>query len=117
MGVVATPNSPRPFPQELLMSQRYCQTLVPIRIRASNITTGYIDFPIPLVAPMRIVPTLPNVLSVCTTAGSAQTGFTFSIVTSDANFGYLNVRATKASHGLSDAQVLISPTGFLEADF
>lgn len=114
-GSVALPFVPRSFADELSMCQRYTYPLHQYRqVRMSSYTVNYIDFDLPISATMRITPTISGaVFTVYNMAGSSQSGFTFSIAVGTA--GGLKLRATKNSHGLTDAYAEVSTAGVLDA--
>ena len=76
--------------------------------RATAIRTNYIDFCIPTPTTLRSTATLVNSgnLLVQTLTGSNQSGFTFAVA--QTLNGYVVVRATKNSHGLTDAMLNVS---------
>lgn len=99
--------SPTPFgvvnpTSELIKCQRYYNYLgTHVHTRASVITTDFIDFVVPI--PMMIgVPSIVGNVFVATVKSCVvQEGFTFAVIKTSPN-GTL-IRASKASHGLSDA--------------
>lgn len=103
---------------ELVKCQRYCIALkgsTDLRVRAIAVTTNTIDFTIPIPTTMRARPTLVNNgISIYNTSLTQQSGFTLAVIGST-DLTIL-MRATKTSHGLSDAVLYVNTTSFLSAD-
>jgi len=106
-GDVALQFAPKSFGEELLACQRYCYQIDPlIQLPSTSYTTNDIYFWLPVNVPMRIAPT--PVFGVegtdwqlITPSGTVQTGFSLTLVSSSTK-GVL-IKATKTSHGLTDA--------------
>jgi hypothetical protein len=104
---------------------RFCQKLNynEMRMRAYMINSNEIHFCYPI-SEMRIKPTASLIGTantdylVCATNGNPQSGFTFDI-NSYTNKKMCYIIATKNSHGLSDAFLMISTNGsaLFDADF
>ncbi|HOT31910.1 MAG TPA: hypothetical protein PLQ61_06900 [Bacteroidales bacterium] len=124
-GDVAYPFEPVPYDIELLRCMRYCQRFNynEMRMRAYLISTNEIHFCYPI-SEMRIKPTASLIGTANTdylvyaTNGNPQSGFTFDI-NSYTNKKMCYIIATKNSHGLSDAFLMISTNGsaLFDADF
>lgn len=79
------------------------------RIRATLITSTKIHFEVPIPAPLAKTPSINGTLQVETLSGTAQSGFTFTIISVSPLF--VVIEGTKSNHGLTDA-VLNSASGF-----
>jgi hypothetical protein len=86
----------------LALCQRYYMVLAPwCRARSTQLTSGLMDFPVTLPASMRVAPSINGTLVVATLSNSVQSDFTFALLSMSG--GFITIRATKASHGLTDA--------------
>lgn len=96
-----------------------CQTcLIPWggsnRVPSTLVTANIIDFIVPVPVTMRATPAIDtSLLAVCSLDGTAQSGFTFSNVTVET--GFIRIRATKKSHGLSAACLYPTTKVFFDA--
>ena len=79
------------------------------RIRAALVTSTQIHFVVPTPSPLAKTPYINGTLQVENLSGTAQSGFTFTIVSVSPLF--VVIVGTKSNHGLTDA-VLNSATGF-----
>ena len=115
-GSVALPLVQRLVGDEVRLSERYAAPLRVYRqVRMSSVQANYIDFDLPISCTMRTTPTISGaVFSIFNMAGLGQTGFTFSIAAGST--GGLRLRATKNSHGLTDAYAEVSTAGVLDAE-
>lgn len=109
------PYVPKGYGAELMECQRYYwQAKDMFRIRCNQCTGTVIDFLINFPVPMRIEPQLilPSEAYIYTLNGTANSGFTLSspTIAEAAISGYMMLRATKSSHGLTDGWIGI-PTG------
>lgn len=88
------------------------------RYRAVHILSSAIDFCIPLPVQMRAVPSFdPSALTLSSLSNGAlteQEGFTFSVLQNTPSG--LVIRATKASHGLTDAMLHIAANTIFSSD-
>lgn len=94
------------YGEQLSRCQRYAVRLSKWnRNRATNIEQDIIDFSVPIPTSMRALPVLVDVSKffVRTISGKVQDGFSLTTLGSSENSVF--VRATKTSHGLSDAQL------------
>jgi len=110
-------DAPADYGEQLALCQRYCLKLAggTARYRPSQKTGSIFDFIIPTPVSMRVTPSFSGTLgTVHAYGGDAQTGFTFAIVSLDSNS--IVVRATKSSHGLSDAMLGITSNLILSSD-
>lgn len=75
------------------------------RVRATSISTNYIEFIISVPTTLKKVPTLvyDGGLSVCTVYNEVVSGFTFS--SNNYGPGWVEIVASKANHGMTDAQL------------
>lgn len=109
LGSVATEFVPPDPASELLKCQRYC-TMIDRweRFRAVSITENLIEFSIPISTSMYAAPTIINseAFVVRDIKKQAHTGFSFSISNSATGRGILII-ASKTSHGLTDAQLVV----------
>lgn len=119
-GIVSTLAyaSPSDYITELARCQRYGfvhQGSAP-RFRAQFYYGEAIDFIISCPMPLRASPVLPDTLQVInySPGREVQTGFTFSV--NNRASGWLNIRATKAAHGLTDAFLTLTAQGFFDAN-
>jgi hypothetical protein len=117
-GSVATPCFPLSPAQELLKCQRYYQKITFARLRIAFFTSAYLDFILPLTVQMRATPSFTTVanMTVYNMSAAAQSGFTYSIINGDDNQGFLYIRATKTSHGLTDGYLLIGAATGLDSE-
>lgn len=113
-GTISTAanDAPPAFGLQLALCQRYL--ILPTyfsRYRADHVDANNVDFTIPVPVTMRTTPTITKEenLKVRTIAGVEHTGFTFAIVSAPKNC--IAIRATKTSHGLSDAQLYLDNSG------
>lgn len=115
-GSVALPFVPRFIGDESILAQRYAFPLSQYRqVRMASYQPDYVDFDLPISVLMRITPTISGAaFVVASMQGVNQTGFTFSIVAGTA--GGLRLRATKTSHGLTDAYAEVTTSGVLDAE-
>ena len=109
------PYIPKGYGAELIECQRYYwQAKDMFRIRCNQCTGTVIDFLINFPVPMRTEPQLilPSEAYIYTLNGTANSGFTLSspTIAEAAISGYMMLRATKSSHGLTDGWIGI-PTG------
>lgn len=115
-GDKATPFIPPNITEEQIKCQRYYFGLNRyVRYPASRRSTGDIDFIIPVNAMLRSTPTIignPVVYDANNT--TAQSGFTFSIVSYGINA--MAIRATKSVHGLSSAYLEVIDGVSLDAE-
>ena len=105
------------YGEQLRRCQRYAVRLSKWnRNRASNIGQDIIDFSVPIPTSMRALPVLVDVSKffVRTISGKAQDGF--SLTTSGSSETSVFVRATKTSHGLSDAQLYTENRAMFSAE-
>ena len=79
------------------------------RIRATLITPTKIHFVVPIPSPLAKTPSISGTLQVENLSGTAQDGFTFTIINVSPLF--VVIEGTKSNHGLTDA-VLNSTSGF-----
>lgn len=102
---------PQPYRNELNLCQEYqLVTKNTEYTRANYITTNTIYFSLPAPATLQSNPTFSGTMQVFDfSSGSTQTGFTFSCY---AYPGEIHIVATKTSHGLTDATLLIPPGVF-----
>jgi hypothetical protein len=116
LSIVATSLTPKNYQDELKTNQYYYLPLNQYaKLRAGEVSANYIDFTIGLSSPMRIVPTLTAAnMAVKTVAGVAQTGFTFTVLY-ELLTSQLVIRASKTSHGLTDASLTIGSGATLTA--
>lgn len=105
---------PQSYRNELNLCQEYqLVTKNTEYIRANYITPNTIYFLLPCPATLRSNPTFSGTMQVFDfSSGSAQTGFTFSCY---AYPGEIHIVATKTSHGLTDATLLI-PSGVFDSN-
>lgn len=105
---------PQPYTDELRRCQEYqIVTTNTEYIRASYVTPTTIYFVFPSPATLQANPTFSGNLQVLDFAsGAEQTGFSFSCY---AYPGEIHITATKASHGLTDATLMI-PAGVFDAN-
>ena len=103
IGSAATLFIPPNITEEQIKCQRYYLGLnTYIRYPMTRLTSGTIDFIIPVNAMMRATPTINGTPIVYNNADvSAQSGFSFSIAAVGINS--IAVRATKSAHGLTSA--------------
>lgn len=110
-------DSPSDYGEQLGLCQRYCVKLSggAARYRPSQKTSSLFDFFIPLPVSMRGIPSYSGTFgTLYSYGGSSQTGFTFSVINSGSNG--IVVRATKSSHGLTDAMLDVTTGLILSAD-
>lgn len=103
IGSAATLFVPPNITEEQIKCQRYYLGLnAYIRYPMTRLTSGTIDFIIPVNSMMRATPTINGTPIVYNNADvSAQSGFSFSIAAVGINA--IAVRATKSAHGLTSA--------------
>lgn len=110
-------DAPADYGAELAKCQRYLlaiseETGFTECLRATYLTTGVILFTIPTPVSMRIAPTLESSDTFVVGSGingASQTGFTFTF---EIMGNAIRVSATKASHGLTDARLVIKNAVF-----
>lgn len=110
-------DSPSDYGEQLGLCQRYCVKLAggTARYRPSHKTTSLFDFFIPLPVGMRTTPSYSGTFgTLYSYGGRSQTGFTFSVINSGSNG--IVIRATKSSHGLTDAMLDVTSGLILSAD-
>lgn len=110
------PYVPKGFAAELMECQRYAVLLGGVyRYHSTQITASVIDFSINLPIQMRARPTFDtSALSLLTTTGSTQSGFTFAVVQETATG--IVIRATKSGHGMTEAMLNITTGTVFSAD-
>ncbi|OSA89564.1 UNVERIFIED_ORG: hypothetical protein B2H93_16000 [Clostridium botulinum] len=119
IGSIATPFIPRLYGEKLALCQRYCyKTPYQKVIRASYITADLIGFDISLPVDMRVSPTLlgnanSDYFISSFNGGTHLDGFSFSVVKTGSGIAII---ANKKSHGLNDANFVITPTSGLDAE-
>ena len=93
------------YTTQLTRCQRYQVPIASgISVRASLVATNYIVFLVPVPCTLRATPSLSGTgLTVRSIEGSIESGFTFSVDYSGP--GWVRIRGTKTSHGLSDAEL------------
>ena len=109
LGSVSTlaNDPPADYGEQLALCQRYfLKATQDLRFPRVQINVNYIDFFVPTPVSLRTTPTISGTFEVRTIAGVAQTGFTFAIVV-HGELGLL-IRATKTSHGLTDAYINVT---------
>ena len=116
VGSAELPFVPRFIGDEERRTQRYAYPLSQYRqIRMSSYQPNYIDFDLPISVLMRVTPTISGAaFAISSMEGWTQPGFTFAIVAGTA--GGLRLRATKNSHGLTDAYLEVTTAGVLDAE-
>lgn len=119
VGTVSTliGDSPADYGEQLALCQRYCVKLSggAARYRPSQKTSSLFDFFIPLPVSMRGIPSFSGTFgNIWSFGGTQQTGFTFSVINSGSNG--IVIRATKSSHGLTDAMLDVTSGLILSAD-
>ena len=119
VGTVSTliGDAPADYGEQLALCQRYCIKFSggTNRYRPSQKTTSVFDFIIPTPVSMRVKPSFSGTFgTVYSYGGSSQTGFSISINSLDSNA--IVIRATKSSHGLSDAMLGLTSGLILSAD-
>ena len=103
------------YRQELIRCQAYLQRLASSqRIAYSYITSGWIDFNVPLSAPLAGDITLLGTFTVANASGTTQSGFTIAAFNNAS--GFAQIRATKASHGLTDAKLINTTVAYLSCE-
>ena len=107
-GDKATPFIPPNITEEQIKCQRYYLGLSRyIRYPMTRCATNDIDFIIPTNAMFRVIPTLSGDPAVyAPNSTTAQSGFTFSIVSYGINA--IAIRATKTNHGLTSAYLEVT---------
>lgn len=118
LGSVSTlaNDPPADYAEQLALCQRYCLAILPFMfVRASNYTSSYIDFNIPIPVSMRTTPSISvDGIALYNMARISQSGFTFSVPVHTGN-GLL-LRATKTEHGLTDAYMNTDSLTVFSAD-
>lgn len=112
------PYVPKGYAAELAECMRYAIVLPnQMRIRAATISQNTLEVFVPLPMLMRSggFPSLQGAdFAVVTMTGDVQSGFAFSIISIGTN-GY-TMRATKANHGLSDADIRTTASTVVSRD-
>lgn len=112
------PYVPKGYAAELAECMRYAIVLPnQMRIRAATISNNTLEVFVPLPMLMRSggSPSLQGAdFAVVTMAGDVQSGFTFSVISVGTN-GF-TMRATKTSHGLSDADIRTTASTVVSRD-
>lgn len=111
LGSVSTlaNDPPADYGEQLALCQRYQFNNVSwFRVRATQLNADNIDFFVPLPVSMRISPTVRGNWMIKTLPGGLQSGFTLSAAWKTDNG--VQLRFTKAAHGLTDAYAEF-PTG------
>lgn len=105
---------PQSYKDELYVCQTYQLVTSNIEyLRANYVNANSIYFVFPTPATLRINPTFSGTMQIIDfVSGEAQTGFTFSCY---AYPGEIHIAATKTSHGLTDATLII-PAGVFDAN-
>lgn len=86
------------------------------RVRATLVNTSNLDFLIPTPVTMRTKPVInTSVLKVCKLNGTDVDGFSFAVKES-VDPGFVSVRATKNSHGLTDALLYVATRAIIDAN-
>lgn len=106
---------PMNYAAELLTCMRYLYNVKGngyIRIRATLVSSGYIDVMVPTPVSLRATPTVARegTMNIINMSGANQTGFAAVVNAISANC--IAMRFNKASHGLSDAGLNIYDTIF-----
>ena len=107
---------PMDYGKELAICQRYQFRTGNewIYLRASRVTIDDVCFFLPLPVPMRVSPVIDaSGLTISAFGGVSQTGFVF---TTAYNMNGIMIIATKAAHGLSDADLIIKSRSLLDAN-
>ena len=119
-SAVVLPFVPRSYADELRLAQRYAVVggiTNAMIVRMAFYTTNYIIFFVPTPVTMRVNPTLIGVagtnITIISMTGAPVSGFTFTFAVSATG---VYITATKTSHGLTEASVLFSATGGLDAE-
>ena len=107
---------PKGYGAELAECLRYCQVISPnTAYRAFVISSNTVQTTFPLSIPMRVKPSIEQFnFEIRTLASIASEGFTFTANVGSEN--YIRVQATKTSHGLSDANTVVTSDVILSAD-
>ena len=107
---------PKGYGAELAECLRYCQVISQnTAYRAFVVSANTVQTTFPLSIPMRVKPSIEQFnFEIRTLASVASEGFTFTANVGSEN--YIRVQAAKTSHGLSDANTVVTSDVILSAD-
>lgn len=115
MGDRSTAFIPRLSCEELAACQRYYLQLANIlHVGLSNRSSNLMEFAIPVPTTFRVEPTYTGTPDVRAAGGTVQTGFSFTVLSSAP--GCVVFRASKSSHGMTEAYMRLSAGSAFDAE-